>query len=455
MRLTQQLCVMVILIFMVGSPAYTQNLHTNHDGLLPYLKSYEKAYSFFMQNRFTEAVNQLQEYSGDHENDAQFFYLLGVLQLKAKQYSAAASSFEHVVLIDPNNAGAWLDLSIASFESGNLPAAKSFLNYLEENFNPPAPVRKVIADYRQRIEAPAKKAPQAWQTSFEFMAGHDTNANNKLQASSISVTFLGERFDLLLDESLRAKADNFAQLTANTRYRRLWDSDGLEFSVAARKKSFTDSNNSSAGFSSTLNWQHASKFSLNGLAVAFDYDALGGKGLLRNFRVTGTLERAWRLCRFGVGAETEWRRYVSLSSLDANVSWGQIAGACEFKDFVRPMQIAFISRIGMDKPIVFRAGGKAQRKEVVFQVSSKLLPRLQLDLVWNFSDAYDQLGYSALLENNARRRIQRHTYRAQLLTPMQIDLDLFFRFDQNLINSNLDFFTQSGKSYSLGLQRRF
>ena len=455
MRSLQQLLVVLCLIFLVPAPACAQTQHVSHDQLLAELQQYQKAYSFFMQNRLVEAAAQLQEELKGHEEDAHYFYLLGILQLKAKLYADAANTLERVVLIDPNNAGAWLDLAIANVEIGNFPVAKSFFNYLEATFAPPTSVQQVIARYRQRMDLPSTKPQPQWQTTVEFMAGHDTNANNKLQASSISITYLGDRYDLLIDESLRAKADNFAQLTASTRYRKQWDRDGLELLMAARNKSFTDHHYSSSGVTTAVQWQHASRYSLNGLAANFDYDSLGGVSLLRNFRLTGTLERAWNQCRIGIGAEAEWRRYFSIQAQDANVSWGQIAAACELLSSVKPVQLAFISRIGIDKPTTNRAGGKTQRKESVLQLSSRLLPRLQLDFAWNFSDAYDQFGYSALLENNARRRILRHTYHVQLITPLQSDVDLFFRIDQNNINSNLNFFTQSGKSFSLGLQRRF
>lgn len=440
---------------LLSQPAVAQKVSQAEDELLSKLQGYSQAYAYYRQAKFADAVQELQNDLLKHENDAQFFNLLGVLQLKQKNYTAAAASFERAVLIEPNNAGSWMDLAVATMEAGNYASAASYFEYIEANFKPPEKLQKLIDGYKKRLQQ-ASMSLKNWQNLMEFQIGHDTNANSGLQSAFIPVTFDSGRVDLPLDPAFKARADNYAQLGIGTRYRRAIDTQAYEFGFSAKHRGYKHEHAfSSTDFSTNLGMQQANRLGMLSINAYGDFTSLGGKGLLHNVRLSGSIERPLKSCRYGFGAEVEWRRYVSLSGLNANISWGQIAAACEQVIVGKTLQFAIIGRYGLDQPIASRVGGTTHRKEWVFQVGSKILPKLQADLSLNFSNAYDAEGYSALLENNATRNLYRRNYRFQLSTPLDSDLDLVLRFDRNTINSNLLLFVQSGSSFNLGLQRRF
>lgn len=448
-------CLLFLAAQLLSSPVAAQKMSQAEDALLTKLQEYTQAYAYYREAKLAEAIQELQSDLTQHENDAQFFNLLGVLQLKQKSYTAAAASFERAVLIDPNNAGAWMDLAVATLESGNYGSAASYFDYIEASFQPPAPLQKLIDSYKKRLQQ-ALMPVKNWQSLMDFQVGHDTNANSGLQSAFIPVTFGTDRVDLPLDPAFKARADNFAQLAIGTRYRRAVDRQAYEFGFSVKHRAYKNEHAfTSTDFSTNVGMQQMNRLGVLGVNAYADSSSLGGKGLLHNLRASSSLERPYKSCRYGFGAEVEWRRYVSLSGLNANVSWGQIAAACEQSVVGKSLQIALIGRYGLDKPISTRAGGTTHRKEWVFQIGSKLFPALQADLSLNFSNAYDAEGYSALLENNATRNLYRRNYRLQFSTPLDSDLDLVLRFDRNVINSNLLLFVQSGSSFNLGLQRRF
>ena len=160
-----------LLVLMSACPmAFAQNAGSATEDLLRRLQQYPKPYSLFISNRVEDAIDALNEEQGQHENDGDFYYILGVLQLKARQHSSAANSLERAVMINPDNAGAWLDLSIANLEAGNLAIARDYLAYTETNFAPPPTVQVVINRYKEKI-AHAMHPPKQWQHAFEFSVG--------------------------------------------------------------------------------------------------------------------------------------------------------------------------------------------------------------------------------------------------------------------------------------------
>jgi hypothetical protein len=186
-----------------------------------------------------------------------------------------------------------------------------------------------------------------------------------------------------------------------------------------------------------------------------DYNALAAKSLLNSMRVNGSLERNQWGCRYGGGVELELRRYINLKELNANTTWLQLGGACNVRILPKPTHVALILRAGHDRPTGSRAGGRTVKHDLIVQVGTSLSANWRLDLSANISNGQDDSGYSALLESNAARYLRRNIYRAQITYPLDTDTDLFLRVDDNKIRSNIPLFTQSGKTASFGLQKRF
>lgn len=446
---------------LAASPAQAQHpqsavtASTSLQGIAPAdLNAYPDVRAHIEQDQLAGALTALQQKQARHKDDPAYFNLLGILALKVGEYATAVTAFERVVLMQPENAGAWLDLAIASAETGNVTGATGYFDYIEEQFNPPPPLRVVISRYRARMAGRADVAP--WQVDVDAMVGVDTNANSGLQNSAIPLTFGADRIDLILDPSFHARSDKFVQAGASARYRKRLGNNVAELGMGVRSREYVHENdfstlsaNLSAGLHRATVVGDASTW------LHLEHLWLGGSQLLQNIRAIAQLERPIDSCRLGVSAEAEWRRYAALGSLDANIWWGQAGVACDWKIRQLPIQTILIGRTGFDDPTGDRAGGKTRHKEVIAQLGMPLAWGARADLSMTFAEARDAQGYSPLLEQNAPRHLDRRNLRLAVTVVLTPASDLQILAEDNRFQSNLALFQQHGKSLGIGIRHRF
>jgi tetratricopeptide (TPR) repeat protein len=419
------------------------------------LARYPDVQLLLQKNDAVGASRALETYFPAHENDPEYFNLAGLIALRANDYAAAAIAFERVVLMQPDNAGAWLDLAVSSLEAGHIASASAYFDHVEASFAPPPGLRAVIAEYRERMKGVAPPV-SGWHFSVEALGGHDTNANSGLKNSSIPLTVGGDIVDLPLDPSYQAHGDNFVQANASASYRQLVGNNLLEAALSVRQRTYaaehnfstTDLTASAGGTRSTglgdiSLWGHVSDLSL------------GGVRLMRSMRFYAQLEQSVKLCRLGLSAESDLRRYVTLTNLNANLLWLQTGLACEVRAGAMPIQTAVFIRGGVDVPTGVRAGGQTRHAEIVAQVSAPLAWGISADLSISVANAQDREGYSALLELNAARRLTRQYTRLSLSYPLMPGMQLVGALDDSRIRSNLPLFEQSGRTVSLGIKKQF
>ncbi len=103
-----------------------------------------------------------------------FDYALGTAALDSGKLDRATIAFERILAVDPNFAGARLDLGRALFAMGSDDLAKNeFETVLQQN--PPAAVRPLIEKYLEAIAARKKKDLPALSFYVEGGLGHDSN----------------------------------------------------------------------------------------------------------------------------------------------------------------------------------------------------------------------------------------------------------------------------------------
>jgi hypothetical protein len=183
--------------------------------------------------------------------------------------------------------------------------------------------------------------------------------------------------------------------------------------------------------------------------------SLGNKALVRNMRAVAQIERPHGECRSGLAAEFEWRRYISLTPLDANITWLQAGIACDMRVVDHTVQAALIGRIGYDRSMDNRPGGDTRRAELAAQASGPLGYGVTVELSATLSFSRDTLGYSPLLEQNAVRRLDRGNARILLAKSLGRYTDAMLLIEDNRYHSNLDLFEQSGKNFAIGIRQRF
>ena len=404
------------------------------------------------QGQISQAIELLESRIKTYEHDPAYFNLLGTLYSLQKSFAQAAAAFERVTLIEPDNAGAWLDLAIANAEAGQFRQAAQFFDYIENEFHPNEKLLGLIDSYRQQM----KKRTQvnaAWHTQASFQLGYDTNANSGLADSRIVVQLGGKDIELPLEQ---ARPDMFRLLSMATRYQGKWWGQNLMFNAQLASKNFNKEHGfSTLDLASGLSLSHRfSAFDL-GASVNVEHFDLGGKALLNSTASNLYLEKALGSCFLNTVFEFEERRYATAKSLNANSVWQNLALGCNGKlDTVR-VQMSVIARNGIDRPIQMRAGGITHRHETIVKMTYRLNHTWQLDTSYNYALANDSEGYSPLISNNAVRHVARRGLRLQLQTYLKDDWVLLMGLERNVNDSNLSLFRQKGNSLSLGLLKNF
>lgn len=124
----------------------------------------------------------------ERSGEVRFDYLFGIAALDSGKPDKATLAFERVLAVDPNFAGARLDMARAYYQLGDLPRARTEFDAVMKQ-KPPEAARVVIQKYLDAIAA-YEQAKQTRMAGYvEGVVGHDTNVNSGT-GSSIAVATL-------------------------------------------------------------------------------------------------------------------------------------------------------------------------------------------------------------------------------------------------------------------------
>ena len=149
-----------------------------------------KAEALMKQGKAAEAYALLEPFEFQQAGNVKFDYLLGVAALDSGKADKATIAFERVLAVDPNFAGARVDMGRAYYQLGDFTRARvEFETVLTQN--PPPSAKKLIDNYLALISK-QEEAKKTVSTAYvEGTVGHDSNINFATSNSSIAVPALG------------------------------------------------------------------------------------------------------------------------------------------------------------------------------------------------------------------------------------------------------------------------
>lgn len=113
----------------------------------------------------------------ERSGEIRFDYLFGIAALDSGHADKATLAFERVLTMDPNFAGARLDMARAYYQLGDLPRAKTeFETVLGQN--PPELAKATIQKYLDAIASHEQAKKTRLSAYVEGVAGHDSNIAN-------------------------------------------------------------------------------------------------------------------------------------------------------------------------------------------------------------------------------------------------------------------------------------
>ncbi|MHB1590381.1 MAG: surface lipoprotein assembly modifier [Sulfuricella sp.] len=134
----------------------------------------QKAQELMKQGKPAEAYSLLEAMEYEKAGEVDFDYLLGIAALDSGKPDKATLAFERVLAVNPNFAGARLDMARAYFMLGDLERANTEFGAVLA-LNPPPAARQVVQKYLTAIEDRKKATLTRISGYVEGVAGYDDN----------------------------------------------------------------------------------------------------------------------------------------------------------------------------------------------------------------------------------------------------------------------------------------
>ena len=291
----------------------------------------EKADALMKQGKAAEAYSLLEPFEFEQSGNIKFDYLLGIAALDSGKPDKATLAFERVLAVDPNFAGARVDMGRAYFQLGDFTRAKAeFETVLAQN--PPPAAKATIDNYLAAIEK-QESARKTKATGYaEATAGYDTNVNFATSQNQIAVPALGNLVFTLNPASVRTSDGYFGLALGGEISHQINPGLGVYAGADMRMRS----NNTQDQFDSTSLDARAG-VALGAGADVVRLGVFGGKYELdgRTNRDTDGLSAEWRhtinpanqLSAFGQHARYRFEPTISVNDFDQStygVNWLRI-----------------------------------------------------------------------------------------------------------------------------------
>lgn len=385
-------------------------------------------------------------------------YQRALRHLDQGQPQAARLLLEEIVAEQPEFAGAWLDLALATQQSGDTPAALEHLAYIRQQFPMARALARQIEHWRQTWLAPrpSADAPGAWQGEISLDFGYNDNVNGGLSQDQITLSIPGGGHAIMpIAPGYRPRGDTYAQLGIQTWRRWQLDSGTLHPLLRLRWRHMrTERDYGQLDLQGGLIYQTAPDTQGRAwqASLLLQHDRLGGAPLIQAQRLILQRLHSHARCRLAWGGELERRHYPGLP-LDGLLAWLDIGLACKVGEAT---QLAAGLRGGHERALNRqRPGGDNRQIELTLQGSRQLSNGSTLDMRWQHTRSQDQEGYSALLAENAPRRLWRNQLNVGLRHPLNINWEGRLVLELQRQRSNLEIFSQNARQLSLGVSRSF
>ncbi len=146
----------------------------------------QAAQTMIANGKSIDALDLLTPLENEYAGDKEFDYLYGLALLDTGEAGAAVFAFQRVLAVDPNFAGARLELGRSYFDMGQMQRASREFRIVQSQ-SPPQRVSNVIDKYMAAIEARNLKSRKGWKGFLQLGLGTDSNVNNATSVNS----FLG------------------------------------------------------------------------------------------------------------------------------------------------------------------------------------------------------------------------------------------------------------------------
>ncbi len=146
----------------------------------------KEAQTLLSEGKPLETFDLLSPFELKYAGEVEFDYLLGLSLLDSGEPAKSVFAFERVLAVDPNFAGARIELARAYFDMSQFDRSRAEFITLQ-NQSPPENVQLAITQYLAAIQNRTLSKKEGWSGYVQLGLGSDSNANNATNVNS----FLG------------------------------------------------------------------------------------------------------------------------------------------------------------------------------------------------------------------------------------------------------------------------
>lgn len=414
------------------------------------------------------AAAQVPQPAPEEVTDVDATYQQGLKAQRERRYADAINLLERVVLVDPDHAGAWLDLAISYFHAGDLATAANLFDHVTGQFRPAPPVAEVIARYRgqidQRRAMAERDAQRAWRGEVGLGGGYARNINSAPLVGSVILTLGSQPLELPLSESQRPVHGAFARsdllLTwAPPQGPRHWEAVAHVDSRIYPGRTEWNLLTTLVGASRT--WARPGPVDAAwSLAVFGQRVELGGQGLQASLQAVARHRSRLGACVASLGLDLDRRTYPVDTILNSTVTTAVAGADCPVAALVDskprwlPDEFRADLRAGRDRPDGDRAGGAQDRWELAVLATHRLgLDRIDYSL--QLGHYRDSASYSPLLAGGAARENLRRQGAVAYTRTLSPVTEAYAQLQLLRQSSNLSLFAVQMGSVQAGLRWKF
>lgn len=146
----------------------------------------QEAQTLLSEGKPLEAFDLLSPFEFNYAGEVEYDYLLGLSLLDSGEPGQSVFAFQRVLAVDPNFAGARIELARAYFDMSQFTQSRAEFITLQDQ-SPPESVQLVITQYLTAIQNRTLSKKEGWSGYVQLGLGRDSNANNATNVNS----FLG------------------------------------------------------------------------------------------------------------------------------------------------------------------------------------------------------------------------------------------------------------------------
>jgi hypothetical protein len=360
-------------------------------------------------------------------------YLEAVRLMTEGRHEEATAAFEHLIDVEPQHAGAWLELALNHCTLGHPAEAERLFREIEVRFAPSAGILEVINSHRSQGCQPWRPKTVG---SVTLSRGTDSNVNQGT-SNPVFVTGSGpDRVESLLSADYLPRRDSYLQ-TAFEATRELNQRGAIAFAqLRVRRNDVVSDQDTNALLVGADRPFGSGPWSGRGMG-SVSMVSLGGKLYQRQFQLQARSALPLPLPEhydLTLSAALGNIAYLTRKKFDSNT--GEISALLNYRGASNQQQLAFGALV--DRGEAGRLGGNRHGWYTGVQWQRQFGARLNGELGWTRQDWRGQTVYFPGLIDAVREQSTRQ-WRASLttaLTPTQ-GVQLEWRHVQNKENISL------------------